>query len=231
MTKDSEDNTELTPVFGTMVDIANSKELLQSMEDTVADGARGGGVSYMSFSGKKGTYKIGVDGRSPGEDEPFLVAVPSFELGWICWKDGKPIAKRLANISQPKITEPPSDEGGPFDKDGEGWYRGRSITVRSFDNGEQCYFSINSKSGVAVMADLQREVLERLRSGQPAWPVVTFGSEPFTSGGFPNDKPVITPIAWLDTEDIQKLSDPEFNPMDLLEQETETAPTPRKRRL
>jgi len=192
-------------------------------------------MSFMSFSGKRGVYKVGVDGREPGADEPFLVAVPSFELGYMCWKGGKPVSKRMATISQPKVMEPDPDEHGPFDeRRGEGWFRARAITAKSLENSEQVYFSINSKSGVAAMSDLQRDVLARMKAGQPCWPVVVFDKEEFESQGYKNFKPVLDVVEWIDTADVAKLADPKVDPMSLLsdqsESEPEEKPEPKKRR-
>jgi hypothetical protein len=226
MAKD-EQKTDIVPIFGmTEVDIVNSEKLVAAMEDTADEGGRAGDVSYMSFSGKRGSYSIGVDKRQPGEAEPFLVAITAFELGWIAWKGGNPVSKRMASISKPKVLQPDPDDQGPFDTGrGDGWHRARAITVRSMENGEQCYFSINSKSGVAVLSDLQRDVLDNMKAGQPCWPVITFGMEEFESQGYKNFKPVIDVIAWLDTEEVQQLADPEFDPMSLL---GETEPEPQK---
>lgn len=233
MAKD-EESKELVPVFGGTVDIAETERLMQAMEETAGEGGRMGDVSFMSFSGKKGVYKIGVDGREPGAQEPFLVAIPSFELGYMCWKGGKPVSKRMATISQPKIQEPDPEEFGPFDeRRGEGWFRARALTAKSLENNEQVYFSINSKSGVAALSDLQREVLARMKQGQPCWPVLIFGEEEFESQGYKNYKPTFDVIEWLSSEQVQSLADPEVDPMSLLEGGTETeeeAPAPTKRR-
>ena len=238
-TEVEEKGTELAPIFGTsLVDIGEGSALMKAMEETAEEGSRGGDFSFMSFSGKRGLYKIGVDGRSPGENEPFLVAVPSFELGHICWKGGKPISKRLAKITAPKIPQPDPEEMGPFnEKTGEGWHRARAITIRSLENDEQCYFSNNSKSGVANISDLQREVLERMQKGQPCWPIVTFGMSEFTAQGQLNFKPDIKVIEWADTEAVQALADPEVDPMSLLGEaeeavveEEKPAPAPNRRR-
>ena len=234
--EDEPKTTELAPIFGTnLVEIGEGTALMKAMEETAEEGGRGGDFSFMSFSGKWGLYKIGVDGRSPGEKEPFLVAVPSFELGWVCWKGGKPVSKRLAKITSPQVQQPDPEEMGPFNENqGEGWQRARSITVRSLENDEQCYFSNNSKSGVAGMSDLQREVLERMKTGQPCWPIITFGMEEFTAQGQTNFKPTFNIVEWADTEQVQALSDPDVDPMSLLGEtevkEEEETPAPKKRR-
>lgn len=233
MAKD-EDNKEVVPLFGGSVEIADTERLMQAMEETAGDGGRMGDVSFMSFSGKRGVYKIGVEGREPGAEEPFLVAIPAFELGYMCWKGGKPVSKRMATITQPKVSEPDPDEFGPFDdRRGEGWFKARAITIRSFENEEQCYFAINSKSGVAAMSDLQREVMSRMKTGQPCWPVITFDVEEFESQGYKNFKPVFNIIEWLSSEQVKSLADPDVNPMTLLEEgeeDTKEKPEPTKRR-
>lgn len=218
-------------VFGG-VDLTDTETLRKQMAETADVGARGAeGVSYMSFSGKKGRYKIGVEGREPGAKEPFLVAIPLFKMGYICWKNGKPIAKRLAGLRDPQITEPSADELGPFEKDGEGWFRGRSMAARSLENGEEIEFSINSKSGVAVIADLHKQVTEKMASSDAFWPVVVFGSEEFEAGGYKNDKPTMDVIAWLTRDDIMKWNSDDFDPMTLLDGEKEEAPAPKRRSL
>lgn len=242
MAKDNDETRELSPLFGdSMVEVTDGSALMKAMEATADEGGRMGDISFMSFSGKRGVYSIGVDKREPGTQEPFLVAIPSFELGWMCWKGGKPAAKRMATITQPKITEPDMEEHGPFDdRRGEGWFRARAITVRSLETEEQCYFSINSKSGVSTLSDLQKEVLERMRAGQPCWPIVYFDREEFESQGYKNFKPLIEIGGWVTTEQVSSLANPDVNPMSLLEdapeeekekiEEKKDAPAPKPRR-
>lgn len=205
-------------VFGGAVSVVDEEALARSLEDTQDEGGRMGDVSFISFSGKMGRYKIGVDGRSPNEEELWLVNIAGFELGWMCWKGGKPEAKRMANVSAPRVQEPDKEEFGPFDENrGEGWSRARAITVRSIESGEQGYFSNNSKSGVAVMSDLQKEVTARLKSGQPAWPIIMLGMEEFESNGFKNFKPIMDPIQWLSTEEVQELAKEGADPQAVLD--------------
>ena len=236
MAKDDEqDEAPREGVFGPLVTIDEGERLLAAMEDTADEGGRAGDLSYMSFSGKRGLYSIGVDKREPGTQEPFLVAVTSFELGYMCWKDGKPVSKRMAKITQPKIAEPDPDEFGPF-KQGDGWSKARGITVKSLENEEQCYFTINSKSGVASLSDLQREVMARMKAGQDCWPIIYFGEEEFEAQGHKNFKPVFDVVQWVSTEQVQALADPDVDPMSLLsdggkgKQEPEDKPAPRRRR-
>lgn len=220
---------------GAVVSIEDSDRFVAAMEDTVDYGARGGDVSYMSFSGKKGGYKIGVDGRSPDPDEHFVVAPTMFTTGYICWKGGKPAAKRMAKLGQPKVMEPDEDELGPFTSDKDGWFKARGMTMKSIEEMEQIEFTTNSKSGVAVIQDLQRDVLDRYKAGMPCVPIITLSEEEFTAQGNSNMKPVFTVTKWLTVEQLTQLGDPEFDPMKLLEDDDEDedepkAAAPRSRR-
>lgn len=226
---------DITPFGGGKVALIDDKELLEFMQEDADFGARSGDLSYMSFSGKRGRYSIGVDGREPASDEPFLIALPLFKKGYICWKDGKPISKRMAGQREPKVMQPAPDELGPFDKDDEGWFAARSIGARSLLNGEEIEFTTNSKSGVATLAELHREILEALSAGEPPWPIVNFGMEEFASKGYKNFKPTVDIVKWLSTDDITKWADDSFDPMaewmsGNKEDEERAAPAPRRKR-
>lgn len=219
--------------FGGGVDLTDEDALARQLSEDADFGARAGDISYMSFSGKRGAYKIGVEGRSPEPSEPFLVAVPLFKTGYIAWKGGRPIAKRMAGMNEPRVMQPDPDEGGPFDPNrGEGWFSARSLFARSLFNGEQIEFTNNSRSGVAVIADLHKDVVARLRAGEPAWPIVEFGMEEFTSNGHTNFKPMLVERGWLTTDQINDWTDPDFDPMTWIEDEPASPKKvePRKRR-
>ena len=233
--QDNNDNAvAVTPVFGSsLVDMTNADAYIAAMEDTVDDGARGGDVSYMSFSGKTGKIKIGRDGRGLSEGELFVVAPSMFSIGYICWKGGKPIAKRMAALGQPKIMEPAPDEGGPFTSQKDGWSKARCITMVSLQHKEQIEFSNNSKSGVSVMADLQRDVLDRFKSGQPCVPIMQIGVEEFTAQDNTNSKPVFDVQVWITPEQLDQMADPDFDPLTFvdgaLDDKPADAPKPRRR--
>jgi hypothetical protein len=195
---------DVTSVFGSKVGMMNPEALQEAMAQSAAldpRGAAGEGSDYMNFSGKRGVYEIGLEKRSTTPDELWLVNVPAFEDGWVCWKDNRTVANRLYPLGTPV---PPVDttEHGPFPKSGEGWSKAKSLTARSIDNGQQVYFKINSISGVSVFAALQKEITDRLRTGQPYWPVIGFDKEPFTAQGFSNFKPVIVVDGWLNNDQV-----------------------------
>ncbi len=210
--------------FGGVIDLADDRALLAQMQETADVGARMEGVMFGSFSGKKGVYSLGTDKREPGEDEPFLVAIPLFRVGYTCWKGGKPVAQRMAGLREPKVMEPTDDEFGPFDdRKGEGWHLTRSFGCRSLETGEELSFSNNSKSGVAGIAALQKSIMERIAEGKPAWPIIYFGREEFESQGFKNYKPTFEVTKWLDRSDIVQWTG-DFDPMSWLDDAP--APTP-----
>lgn len=216
--------------FGGNFDVADEQALAAQLAEDADFGSRSGDLSYVSFSGKRGLYKIGTSGRAFEDPEPCLVAVPLFKTGYIAWKGGRPIAKRMAGMKDPRIMAPDPEEGGPFDAArGEGWFTARSLCCRSMVNGEQMEFTINSRSGVAVIADLHKAVVERLRASEPAWPIIEFDMEEFTSNGYTNFKPKLIERAWITTEQMQEWADPEFDPMTWLEDDTPKGVSPRKR--
>lgn len=217
---------------GTLIDLDDPDRLIAAMEDTVDEGARGGDVSYMSFSGKMGRIKIGVDGRGVEDGELFVVAPTMFSTGWICWKGGKPAAKRMAKLGQPKIPEPDPDEFGPFTSQKDGWSKARGIVMKSLQNEEQIEFTNNSKSGVSVMADLQRDVLDRLKAGQPCVPIMHIGMEEFEAQGNNNFKPVFDVKVWITPEQLNQMAEPDFDPLSLVDgtpDATDEPPKPRRR--
>jgi len=226
------DNTVVPMFGGALIDMSDPDRFVAAMEDTVDEGARGGDVSYMSFSGKMGRIKIGVDGRSIDDGELFVVAPSMFTTGWICWKGGKPVAKRMAKLGQPKVPEPDPQELGPFDNQKDGWSKARGITMKSLQHDEQIEFTNNSKSGVSVMADLQRDILDRYKAGQPFVPIMEIGMEEFTAQGNTNFKPVFDVKKWIDHETLDKFADPDFDPLSLFAggDDSSDAPAPKPRR-
>lgn len=195
---------EKAGVFGNKVGMVNPDALKEAMAHSAQldpRGAAADGSDYMNFSGKRGVYEIGKEKRDTTPDELWLVNVPSFEDGWICWKGGRVMANRLVPLGQP-VPQVDQNEHGPFTKDGDGWYTAKSMVIRSIDNGQQCYFKINSVSGVSVFASLQKEITQRLMSGQPYWPIISFGRESFTAQGYKNSKPIITVDGWLSDHQV-----------------------------
>lgn len=230
-----------TNVFGGRVAAVDTKSLAQKAAASAQNNPRSGGADgadFLNFSGKIGKYTIGKDKREIDNDERWLVNVNSFQDGFICWKQSKPIATRLANIYDGvPVVQPNEDEGGPFDTmRGEGWHQAKAMVLKSLDSddGQQGYFKINSVSGVAAIAELQGEFSRRAIAGEPAWPVVRLEIEEFTAQGYKNFKPVFAIEGWLDDEQMEQLAqDPDVDVSELLdlepsEDEPEEAPAPTK---
>ena len=164
-----------------------------------------GGV-YVSFSGKLGKYSIGQESADADPNEVWLVNVMSFEAGWICWKGGNPLAKRVASVFGEPVQTPDFNEHGPFNtNNGEGWSNMTAFMMRSLDKGVQGYFSVSSKSGLREFGKLQGEIARRLEEGLPCWPVIQLDKESFTAKGFKNFKPVLHVAGWLGMRQLREL--------------------------
>ena len=205
--------TTTNPFGSGQVALANADAMANALAGSSDKGQLGGapeGSQYVNFSGKRGAYEFGKDKEDIDNDEIWLVNVASFEDGFVCWKGGAPASTRMSNIynGQP-VPVPASDELGPFDANkGEGWFAAKSMVFRSVEEDDrQGYFKINSKSGVAAMADLQAQVAERLRAGRPFWPLVSLDKEKFEAKGFKNYKPVFNIYGWLSQEAVAKLAE------------------------
>lgn len=198
--------------FGGTVALSNAQAVADAVSASAAQGQLGSapdGSVYLNFTGKRGVYEFGKDKEDLDSSEMWLINIASFEDGFVCWKGGKTISTRMANIYNGQhIPTPASDEQGPFNSSqGEGWFSAKSMVIKSIEaDDRQGYWKINSKSGVAVFADLQAQVAERLRAGRPAWPIVNLGKEKFEAQGQKNYKPTITVYGWLSNAGIAELA-------------------------
>lgn len=232
-------NEVVNSPFGKPVALANAQAMADAVSQSAAQGQLGSapdGSVYLNFSGKRGVYELGRDKEDLDASEVWLVNIASFEDGYVCWKGGRTVATRMANIySGQHIPAPAHDELGPFNSaQGEGWFSAKSMVVKSVEaDDRQAYWKINSKSGVAVFADLQAQVAERLRAGRPAWPLVTLGKEKFEAQGQKNYKPSVTIYGWLSDAAVGELAADPNADIDTLVRESEgggDAPAPGGRR-
>lgn len=224
--------------FGKPVALANAQAMADALSNSAAQGQIGSapdGSVYLNFTGKRGVYEFGKDKSDLDESEVWLVNIASFEEGFVCWKGGKTIATRMANIySGQHIAAPAHDEMGPFNtQQGEGWFPAKSMVIKSVEEDDrQGYWKINSKSGVAVFADLQAQVAERLRAGRACWPLVRLGKEKFEAQGQKNYKPKLDVYGWLSQDAVTELAgDPDAD-IDALVRQSEggALPAPARRR-
>lgn len=205
-------STENLPAFqiGSNVKLTGAKDLAAALKGTAAETSTNslpdGGV-YISFSGKMGRYSIGTDKEDADPQEAWLLNVHSFEKGYICWKGGSPVAKRLASIYGTPVAMPDFGEHGPFNaSNGEGWYPAMALTVRSIDRGIQGYFSTNTKSALNTLADLQEKIGNRIEEGLPCNPLIMLDKEAFTAKGNKNYKPVFPVYGWIGDKQINKMA-------------------------
>lgn len=224
--------------FGKPVALANAQAMADALSNSAAQGQIGSapdGSVYLNFTGKRGVYEFGKDKADLDDSEVWLVNIASFEEGFVCWKGGKTIATRMANIySGQHIAAPAHDEMGPFNtQQGEGWFPAKSMVIKSVEEDDrQGYWKINSKSGVAVFADLQAQVAERLRAGRACWPLVRLGKEKFEAQGQKNYKPKLDVYGWLSQDAVTELAgDPDAD-IDALVRQSEggALPAPARRR-
>ncbi len=190
------------------VALTNTDALKRALDTSVQDDPRGGGEDgvYINFSGKRGVYEIGPDKDGADPDEIWLVNTASFESGWICWKSGRPVAKRMASIYGDPVVTPDMNEHGPFqDGSGEGWYVAKSMILRSLDSGVQGVFTTNSKSGVSSLVGIQKEIASRVGE-QPSWAIIQLSSEEFSAQGNKNFKPIFPVFGWLGDAQINALA-------------------------
>ncbi len=191
------------------VALTNTDALRRALDTSAQDDPRGGGEDgvYINFSGKRGVYEIGPDKDGADPDEIWLVNTASFESGWICWKGGRPVAKRMASIYSEPVTTPNMDEHGPFQEgSGEGWYVAKSMILRSLDSGVQGVFTTNSKSGVSSLVGIQKEIASRV-GVEPSWAIIQLSSEEFNAQGNRNFKPVFPVFGWLGDAQINALAE------------------------
>lgn len=208
-------------LFGGKVSLRNADAIAAAMQNAAQDGALGmapEGSQYLNFSGKRGVYEFGQEKEDLDDEELWVLNVESFQTGWVCWKGGNKLAARLASIfAEAQVPMPDFAEHGPF-KEGEGWQKAKAMVVRSLDRDAQGYFTTNSKSGVAVIADVQQTIFDRMTANQPFWPVIQFGKEKFQAKGNWNYKPVITVYGWLSTAALNMLAeDPEADIDELID--------------
>lgn len=198
---------ERKSVFGKSAMI-DPKKLQSAMQTSAQLDPRGGidGVDYLNFSGKRGVYELGVDKNNVDPNEAWLVNPAGYQDGWICWKDGRPVATRLYDLGVP-VPTPDMNEHGPFPKDGDGWYQAKAMMIRSIDTGVQAYWKINSVSGVSTMAALQRDINQRLVAGMAYYPVISLDREQFSAQGYKNFKPIIKVMGWLDEDHVVTLGE------------------------
>ncbi len=193
-------------IFGGDVKMKSSAELAKAMREELNDTPANvsGDGEFISFSGKSGRYAIGAEKRETDPDELFIVNIHDFKSGWMCWKGGAPVAKRLAGDDEPRVMTPDMNEFGPFGES-EGWSAARSMSLISLDTGTQYFFSTSSGSGVRAFRDLKELATARGERGDAAWPVFSLSSDTFKGQGYDIPKPKFDIDGWIDDENITEV--------------------------
>jgi len=194
----------------------------------------GGDMDYMSFSGQGANYagwKVGRDKKAPDPDSVYIIDPQSALEGWNCWKGGSVAEKHEWGVfdrATMAVSQSQLKDHGPY-ADGDGWQFMMGLSMFDIDAAErQIKFTTTSKSGKNVLADLNKEVAQRIMADEPFVPVVTLGSEQFTAQGKKNGKPKISVEGWVTMEEVgvfmQMGDDGDLD--DLLAGKYEAAPEP-----
>lgn len=240
------DNTP-APVFGGDVAMPSSSALAGALKESAVKDPRGGaldGADYLNFSGKRGMFTYGADGKPFDMDSMLVPNIAGFQDGWVCWKNGQPVATRLANITGAPVPTPDFSEFTPFENDADGWFQAKAAMFKDVDSGDQYFFKINSVSGVSALAGLIGLIADRAERGDPAWPVLQLGVDEFSAKGYKNYKPEFNIVGWLDDANVQVLfTDPEADIDELIaasggaaqipsqgKEEPKAEPAPKQRR-
>lgn len=227
---------------GRKLALKDREQMAEALQNSANDDPRASGDSlYCNFSGKRGVYEVGQDKYDLTDDELYLVDTSSFTTGWVCWKGGRPVDKRVYSIYAQQPPMPDLSEHGPFDTNrGEGWYQSKGFTARSVEDGVQIEFSTNSKSGVSSVAQLSGAVAERITENESSWPVIQFHRDKFSAQGNTNYKPLFPVVGWVSDEVLAAVAEMEsiedmmaavseaIEAADGVELEEEAAPPPRK---
>lgn len=214
----------------------NREAAAAALVSAAQDGSNAGqnDAHYVAFSGKSGAITYGRDRADLDEDQQFILEPATCSLGWVCWKDSRPVARHEWSVYQPerRVAEADLEDHGPYRRDQDGWQPSRGFGFIASDASEQYKFSTNSKSGINAVSDMMLEIGKRLSAGEPHYALFRFTKEKFQAQGEWNWKPKFVVDEWLtegEVADMLSGSDPaqdeEVNG-ELFEEE----PAPRARR-
>ena len=201
-------DNEIAPVFGGDVSMPSSSALAGALKESAVKDPRGGaldGADYLNFSGKRGMFTSGADGKPFDMESTLVPNIAGFQDGWVCWKNGQPVATRLANITGAPVPTPDFNEFAPFENDADGWFQAKAAMFKDVDDGAQYFFKINSVSGVSALAGLIGLIADRAERGDPAWPVLQLGVDEFQAKGYKNYKPEFNILGWLSDENVGRV--------------------------
>ena len=186
---------------------ALGEALLAAASEVSSGGAGAGGVEYVAFSGKTGSITFGRDREELDEDEQFIIEPLSCFLGWVCWKDSKPIARHqwLAHEAHNRVAASELADHGPYRKAQEGWQESVGFGFMSADGDVMFEFSTNSKSGRNAVGAMMTEIGTRTVAGEPNYALFRFTKEKFQAQGEWNWKPKFLVDEWLDKAEVAEM--------------------------
>ena len=212
----------------------DAKAKAAALAEAAADESTGGGEGfhYVTFSGKSGELVYGKDRKQLPQDEAFLLDPDTISRGWVCWKGGSVAGRHewpATEHATKGVHASQLEDKGPYAKASDGWKSTLGFGFLSTEHAEgeapeQYKFSNNSVSGKNAISDLIDEIADRMRSGEPFYPVFYFTREKFQAQGEWNWKPKFSVDEWLyPNEAAALLGVPELDAVEP-EEEPEVAP-------
>ena len=193
----------------------SDEAMAAAIQNTTDDAKTGGssGVTYLNFSGKRGTYSLGKDKAGINPWTLFIMEPRSIFTGWQCWKSSKPVAKAKWSIYSPDkaVAEEDLEDHGPYKATaGEGWKMMLGVGLVTTDGTTgMIEFSTDSVSGRNALSGLINEVRERLLAKEPTIPLIQLDAEEFTAQDQKNFKPKFIVDAWVDREAVEAFLHPD----------------------
>lgn len=211
---------------------AQAKQMAAALDTGVNDMPGGqGDLMYVQFSGKTGNLTYGPD-KQPLEGVELVLEPSATKRGWVFWASNS-VAKKVSwnvmggtPISEADL---PTDVP-PVTREQDGWQSQLILCFLDAD-GMQYEMPLGSEGGRRAGKALLDEVIDRMATEKPFYPLLTIGVEQFSSAGYTNYKPAFNVDEWMDPGDVEAwLEGAEDEPEVAPEPEPEPKPTRRRRR-
>jgi len=141
--------------------------------------AAAGGGNYLKFS--KGDYLLGQAEEEVKEGTRAAANMAEFTIGWVKWKDKRPVERRMGLLAQGYKPEPRNALGDldetqwDTDKDGkpqDPWQMTNELPLVTLDGEEQMTFSTSSRGGIGALGLLCKEYGKEYRLREGKVPVI-----------------------------------------------------------
>ncbi len=167
----------------------------------------------LKFS--KGDWLL-KDGSSPKHDA-FYAIMDSLEVGWVKWKDNKPVERKMGRVST-GFVPPHRSELGDVDQhewewDSQGqprdpWQFQNSIGLIARDDPSVVYnFTTSSRGGVGVIGDLATLYGRKIKEAPDALPIVMLGVDSYQHKNRELGRikvPKLDVVGWARMADVQR---------------------------